>query len=218
MTVRTETRMTATIAVAVAGLVLFVLFGVLAEVPWSGLRHLDAAAPAAGHAAALRGAALRALAKIVTDLGSPLAVNVVALVAAAWLAWRRQWWPVVAIAVARWGELATETLAKVVVDRPRPDLRPLLTSASDSSFPSGHAAGSAAVYGTVAVLVALRLGRQWPIVAASLFAVLVGASRVVLGVHYPTDVLAGLSLGAAWVAAAVVVVSFGDRKSEPEVT
>src|SRR5215469_1847098 len=112
---------TAMAVVAVAALVLFVVFGVLAEVPWSGLRHLDSAAPAAGHAAALRDSALRLVAKAVTDVGSPLAVDIVSVLAALWWAWRRKWWFVAAIAVARLGELATESLTKAVVDRPRPN-------------------------------------------------------------------------------------------------
>lgn len=204
---------TTLVVVAVVALVLFVAFGVLAEVPWPWLRHVDAAAPAAGHAASLHHAVLRVVARVVTDLGSPTAVDVVAVAAAAWWAWRRQWWLVATMAVARLGELGVESLAKAVVGRPRPPLLPVLTSASNTSFPSGHSAGSAAVYGTLAVLLALRL--TWPVVV---FALLVAASRVVLGVHYPTDVLAGLALGTAWVAAALIVVSFGGRKSESAVT
>jgi undecaprenyl-diphosphatase len=206
----------AIVVVVVAGVVLFVAFGVLAEVSWPWLRHVDSTAPALGHAASMGSGALRGVAKIVTDLGSPLAVDIVAIAAAAWWAWRRQWWFVGAMAVARLGELGVESLAKAVVGRPRPNLLPVLTSASNSSFPSGHSAGSAAVYGTLAVLVALRLKRRagWLIAVAAVFVLLVAASRVVLGVHYPTDVLAGLAIGTAWMGAGLAVVSFAHRKSE----
>lgn len=219
MTVRTgdQRRTTARPAlVAIGALVVFLLFAVLAVIRWHALRQLDAWAPAAGHAAALRSGVLRGVAKVITDLGSPLAVDIVGLLAVAWWAWRRKWWWVAAVLVARGGEQALESLAKAVVGRARPHLAPLLTSASNSSFPSGHAAGSTAVYGTVALLVAVGLSasaRRWLIGSTAAFVVLVGASRVVLGVHYPTDVLAGFALGVAWVAMALIVASMGGRQS-----
>lgn len=190
--------------IAAVALVVFVLFGVLAEVPWPGLRHLDAIAPAGGYRLSAHNAAVRIPALVITDLGSPVAVDVATVLAAIWLLRVRRWRLAAVVLVARLGELATESLAKLVVDRPRPHLLPLLTSASGTSFPSGHAAGSAATYGAILLVVTMCMGRRsrWLQALVLAFLCAVAVSRVLLGVHYPTDVLGGLALGVAWVALA----------------
>ena len=70
------------------------------------------------------------------------------------------------------------------------------------SFPSGHAASSAIVYLTIAAvlsqIVESREGRRFIFVAASVLVLLIGLTRVYLGVHYPSDVIAGWSFGALW--------------------
>ncbi len=206
------------LVLATSALVAFVVFAVLAEVPWPALRRLDALAPAAGHRLLSQDMGLRIVARTVTDLGSPLAVDIVAIVAAVALLVARRWRLAVAIAVARLGELATVSAVKVIVHRPRPDLLPQLTSANGPSFPSGHTAGSAAVYGTIVVLLCASLGareRGWAIAGVAVFVAAVAASRVLLGVHYPTDVLAGAALGLCWVAVALAVLLALDRRTEP---
>ncbi len=91
---------------------------------------------------------------------------------------------------------------KAAFERPRPDLVPHLMRAYFSSFPSGHSMMAAVVYGTLGALLAglsprRRLKFYFLALAASASA-LVGASRVYLGVHYPTDVVAGWSAGLGW--------------------
>jgi undecaprenyl-diphosphatase len=91
---------------------------------------------------------------------------------------------------------------KLGFERPRPDLVPHATQVYTASFPSGHAMLSAVTYLTLGALLARveksRRVRAFIMVLAVLITVLVGASRVYLGVHWPSDVLAGWSVGAAW--------------------
>lgn len=194
---------------AAASAAAVVVFLTLAVVPWPALRNLDAAAPAAGHAWLTHATAARVVARVVTDLGSPVAVNVIAAIAVIILLVVRRWRAAVLIAIARLGELATVSLLKVAVHRPRPDLLPQLTSAAGTSFPSGHAGGSAAVYGAVAIVVGASLGaaaRRRLLVGVAVWVTLIAASRVLLGVHYPTDVMGGIAAGVLWVALAVALI------------
>jgi undecaprenyl-diphosphatase len=95
------------------------------------------------------------------------------------------------------------SLLKVAVDRVRPCLD-LASCPASSSFPSGHATGAAAFWAALAVLLLPRLGRwSWALLAVP---VLVALSRVWLGVHYPSDVIAGLLVGGCWAAAWTVLL------------
>jgi undecaprenyl-diphosphatase len=91
---------------------------------------------------------------------------------------------------------------KHTFDRARPDIVPHLHEVNSSSFPSGHAMTSAAVYLTLGTLLMRlakgRLAKFYCIAVAMMATLLVGSTRVFLGVHYPTDVLAGWLLGLSW--------------------
>ena len=99
------------------------------------------------------------------------------------------------------GLLLSATL-KTVVHRPRPDIVPHLVAVSTTSFPSGHSMMSALTYLTLGALLARSQERKrlkaFAMLVAAMLALLVGISRVYLGVHWPTDVLAGWSAGAVW--------------------
>ena len=92
---------------------------------------------------------------------------------------------------------AIMTLAKAFFDRPRPELWPRLVEETSASFPSGHSTFAAALAVTVMVLCWHQPYRWWVVAAATALALLAGFSRVVLGVHYPTDVLVGWITGMA---------------------
>lgn len=105
---------------------------------------------------------------------------------------------------------------KTTFERPRPTVVPHLREVFTYSFPSGHAALSAIVYLTIGVLlfevVKGRAARLYCLAVAMMATALVGFSRVFLGVHYPTDVLAGWAAGIAWAAVCWVAVQYIGRR------
>lgn len=133
---------------------------------------------------------------------SALGVPVVVAVAAWCLRDRRPRLALYALLTPALGKVLERTL-KVVVGRDRPVWSDPLATADGYSFPSGHAMGVAVVVGVLAVVFLPRLPvrRQRPLVAVGVaWALLVAFTRLALGVHYLTDVVAGLLLGGAWLA------------------
>ncbi|HWV52464.1 phosphatase PAP2 family protein [Pseudorhodoplanes sp.] len=138
----------------------------------------------------------------VTSLGSFTVVSVVTLVAIGYLLidGKRAAAAFVFIAIAS-GVALSEGL-KHLFARPRPELVAHLVEVQTASFPSGHAMLSAVTFLTLGALLARIQSRRrlkaYVISVAILLTLLIGASRVYLGVHWPTDVLAGWCAGAAW--------------------
>jgi len=117
----------------------------------------------------------------------------------AFILWRRSHLAARFFVVAVLGAAALNSVMKFVFHRPRPELWPRLIQESGASFPSGHSMYSAA-FVTALILLAWNTRFRWPaLVLGTLFTLIVGWSRVDLGVHYPTDVLAGWLTGLAWV-------------------
>ncbi len=138
----------------------------------------------------------------ITSLGSLSVIGVVAVLAVGYLLIERQRVEAVALVVAAGGGLLWSQFLKGVFerDRPPPDYR--LVETLNASFPSGHALLATVFYLTLGALLARAMPRRrlkaYVIGAALALAVLVGVSRVYLGAHWPTDVLAGWCVGAAW--------------------
>ena len=99
---------------------------------------------------------------------------------------------------------AIDTAVKVLVSRPRPELDDPVATAFGQSFPSGHAFTSTAIYGALLLVFLPALDRKWRYFAVGAYVALVTAisfSRLALGVHFLSDVLGGVVLGAAWLIA-----------------
>jgi undecaprenyl-diphosphatase len=151
-------------------------------------------------------------AKIATDVGSVPIIFAIAVGAGALLWWRGQRLAIALAPAFALGLSATAAgVVKVLVGRSRPPVGLHLVAESDASFPSGHATNSTAVFVTIALVVAVfvlrrPLTRVLAVAGAALASASVGASRLVLGVHWPSDVIAGLALGGA-VALAVTMTA-----------
>jgi undecaprenyl-diphosphatase len=137
-----------------------------------------------------------------TAIGGPTVLGLFVLAVIVFLALQTRYWTAFFVfATAASGEVIGYAM-KSVFARPRPTIVPHLREAFSSSFPSGHAMQSAIVYLTLgAMLMRITEGRLTKIYCfsvAMLLTFLVGLSRVWLGVHYPTDVLAGWIVGLLW--------------------
>lgn len=145
---------------------------------------------------------LRAGALDLTALGSPTVLGLVVIAVTGYLIIHGLYRTGAFVFVASSGGWFLNWALKQTFDRPRPDLVPHLREVMSSSFPSGHALTSAAVYLTLGTLLMRlaqgRLAKFYCIVVAMLATLLVGSTRVFLGVHYPTDVLAGWLIGLSW--------------------
>lgn len=140
------------------------------------------------------------LMRLITDTGG-VGRAVPLVLVAGWLLWRgyqlELWTLLGAVSI---GQLLTY-LFKWLVDRPRPlAFAALQTLPTDASFPSGHALGSTILFGLLGIWLWQNGRRGWAI-TLFVWAALVGFSRVYLGVHHPTDVLASFALGTAWLTA-----------------
>ena len=131
--------------------------------------------------------------------GSFLVVDPVALLAAAMLGWRRRWQEAAFLVLAVSGAQLLNHLAKDAVRRVRPDLWVSIAPEASTSFPSGHAMQTMALALALLLLTWPTRARWLVLVAAAVFVAGVGASRLYLGVHFPSDVLAGWCAAVAWV-------------------
>jgi undecaprenyl-diphosphatase len=143
---------------------------------------------------------------LMTQLGYLWGVVPLDLILLLSLALRRRFREGLFFFIAITGSAILDIVAKNYFARTRPDLWLSLTPETTYSFPSGHAMGSATL-GVALIILCWPTRWRWPITVASLvFVLLVGVSRVYLGVHYPSDILAGWSAAVAWVCGTYILV------------
>lgn len=151
----------------------------------------------------------------VTALGSVTVLSMLVLFVAGLFVSLRRWREALVLVAAAGGGVALSQGLKVLFGRDRPEEAWRLVEAINASFPSGHAMLSAVVYLTLGALVARfakkKRVKAFAMAGALVVAVLVGLSRVYLGVHWASDVLAGWCLGCAWALAWWIAVQAWDR-------
>ena len=169
--------------------------------------------------AAHRTPELTAGAKVLALIGGvrvlPVITAVIALALYRFGTRAHSWFLIAAVA----GAIGLNVLAKVAFQRPRPDELVAVLAEPGYSFPSGHAMVNMALGVAVALIFARR--RTWPLAALGLlWGLAVGVSRNYLGVHYPTDVLAGFATSTAWVTGLYLILSRRWRrlKKTPQIT
>jgi undecaprenyl-diphosphatase len=149
---------------------------------------------------------------LVTLLGSAWFIFTASLLISSWLVWRKQWLQLGALIFSVVGGALLNVVLKNIFLRPRPDFPNNFYYESGYSFPSGHAMLSVLFYGMTAYLIASQ-GFSWKTqirlgVTAFTFSLLIGFSRIFLGVHYLTDVLGGWSAGVVWLIVCIATLKF----------
>lgn len=142
------------------------------------------------------------IATVITDLGDTLSMTVLAVVTVGWFVLRRNLPVAALVAITSLGAGVLVWVIKRLVGRQRPPEASRLVFEPSLSYPSGHTLGSTVVAGIVAIVLIPQLTKHWVRVAATVLAVAfpiaVGLSRIYLGVHWTTDVLAGWIIGLMW--------------------
>lgn len=155
-------------------------------------------------------------ARDVSALGGFTVLTLLTVLAGGFLVITKKYVDALVLLAAVLGATALSESLKLGYARPRPDLVAHAVETLGSSFPSGHATLSAATYLTIGALLAHAQDRRrvktYIHVTAILLALLIGVSRVYLGVHWPTDVLAGWCIGAAWSVLCVTLASWLTRE------
>lgn len=144
-----------------------------------------------------------------TQLGGSKEVGALALIVALFLLWRSRGGDALFLLIAVYGALLLNPVLKQLFDRARPLMDDPLLVLKTYAFPSGHTVAATALYGALALIAARYSRKVGPLafIAAGILIALVGASRIYLGVHYVSDVFAGVLVGIAWLMLCRALVS-----------
>ena len=187
------------LALIIVALLLFVVAGLLGGP--DNMRDVAAIHSLAAERAAHLGLTGQAI--VITRFGGAPYLFGILLIAVALLAYARRWPSAISLAaIVLGGRIAVELL-KLAIDRPRPHFSPYPVEIASLSFPSGHSANSMITFLALALVVTPAKYRSAAITAAIAASVLIGSTRPLLGVHWPSDVIGGWAFGIAWVVALV---------------
>jgi len=145
--------------------------------------------------------------------GTNITLLPLSLIFAVWLVRRRLTIFAVHLLVLQVGTLTLSAVLKAFYSRPRPALWEQRGQFAWASYPSGHAIASVAVPFTIAILLWRSRGWRWPFFVAGGMLIVTSYSRLYLGVHWPSDVIAGLIMGMVWLI--VTLVAFGPAERRP---
>lgn len=142
---------------------------------------------------------------VITEIGGAPGMMTILAISAALLAYARRWRDMAwLVAIVIGGRLAIELL-KLVINRPRPFFGPYPVEISSLSFPSGHAGNSMVTFLALALIAAPARWRGAAVTAAIGTSLAIGATRPLLAVHWPTDVIGGWAFGIGWVVGLVAL-------------
>lgn len=162
--------------------------------------------------------------RAVSWLGSPPWLITVAVLVGVYVLRRGRTRACLFLVVTCLGGSLINTAVKLAVDRPRPEVDHEIATAFGKSFPSGHAMSSTVVYGALLLVllpaVRSKRHRQAVVALAMVLVLAIGSTRLLLGVHFVSDVIGGFSLGLAWLSASVAAWELyredtGQRRTEP---
>jgi len=151
---------------------------------------------------------------ILTDIGFGTSYMVIVITSFLLLTYLKRWRELGALTICIAGGAVLSFLLKILFHRTRPDLFQVVKETS-YSFPSGHALATMCFYGMVAFLIMRKTsswrGRLTVMTLTVILSVLIGISRIYLGVHYPTDVIAGYAVGSMWLAFCISLLMWWER-------
>jgi membrane-associated phospholipid phosphatase len=205
------------LVIAAASLLLFGMLLLAVTQGWGPLHSFDTWCTARLHQVAITHSGWVFVMRVVSDAGSFYAYVVVFGPVVALLILLRRWPQALVLVLTVLGSSQLNQLVKAAVARPRPTLPTPVYTAPGLSFPSGHAQSAVVGWTLLAWLLMRRLPCRWrwlPLLTAAVAILAIGFSRVALGVHYPSDVLAGFALGGAWVASALALILVLDDQGD----
>jgi undecaprenyl-diphosphatase len=219
-TARTTNRFDARAALAALALALVAVPGaltlLLVEDKWAPLVRADNGARDRLHDFAVTHTVFVSVMQLISDSGSASAWVIVLAFVVLWLLWRQLPRLALFVVITTAGSSLLNSIVKTAVHRPRPVLIHPVAHQPGPSFPSGHAQAAVVGYAVLLLVFLPVLQGVWRRVAVTFamrMVLAIGFSRIVLGVHYLSDVVGGYVLGAAWVAAMAAV--FNALRADP---
>lgn len=151
---------------------------------------------------------------VITQFGGPIAALVIAGLLAIWLYRQGKTQQAVGVGLGVGGAILLNRGLKLFFERDRPELWEQIIVETSHSFPSGHSMASASVAMVIILLFWNTRWRIWSIIGGLVYMALIGYSRLYLGVHYPSDILAGWVMTLAWVLFIAGVFAYIKRQSQ----